>query len=84
MAMGLRFRAVAHDRHGSPSAKFLEQSQRELLPVVLDEAVCGVSGSALEQLAPIVPAELGPSHVRGSEPQQQPFAGAEIGHPCVV
>jgi hypothetical protein len=40
--------AMAHQRYGSALAEFLQQSQRELLPVIFDRLVPCVNGPSLK------------------------------------
>jgi len=46
MTLILIIRTVAQQGHGSLSGQFLNESQREFLPVILDRSVAGVDSTA--------------------------------------
>lgn len=84
VTLGLVFLTVAHKRNGTSSSQRLEQTQSELLPVVLYEAVASIDASTFLQLRPIAPCKITPSDVSLLETMKERFAWPEIGHPYMI
>src|SRR6185295_11379356 len=60
VAVRLVFGAVAHEGDPIPARELLDQTERELLTVILDRAAPRINGPVHEQLPAIFPNESGP------------------------
>jgi hypothetical protein len=65
VALRLVFGAVAHQGDPIPARKPLDQTERELLTVILDRAAPRINGSVHEQFPSIFPKESGPRDAAG-------------------
>jgi hypothetical protein len=85
MAMATRFvfRAMAEQGDGLLLSQMLEQSQGELLPVILDSFVANIYSADFTELLQITTAVLRPRYPAGEDSVAQVFARPEIGHPDV-
>ena len=84
MALRSLFRTLAHDRDCLLFRQDLEQSQRELLPVILDETIPIVDRSVFEEFFSIAPPELDPAKLLIQESPKQLLTRAQIRHPNII
>ena len=64
VTLELILRTVTHDSDVALAGHLLQQTQRELLAVVLDRAAAGIDGSVHQQLAPVFSDKLSPRYAR--------------------
>jgi len=83
MAVRLVFRTVTKERDRLLLRQVLKQSQRKLLPVVLDALVARIHSAGFQHLSGIALTELGPRYPATQEGTTQLFAWAQIRHPNV-
>jgi hypothetical protein len=84
VALLLIFITMAHQSHIPGPAELLQETQRKLLAVVLDEAIVLIDPSNLPKLLSIPTAELAPGNEALMGVFQQGFARRKIWHPNVI
>jgi hypothetical protein len=80
----LIFITVAHQGHMLRPTKRLQQTKRELLPVIFNDTIALIDASALAKFFSIAAAKLAPSNEALLEAFQKHFARRKIGHPDVA
>jgi len=84
VAMGLVFIAMAHQGDVLPAPECLQQSQRKLLPMILDSPILSVEAGAFFQFAPVAATKFRPRDTLLTGSIHESFAGCQIWHPNVI
>ena len=77
----LVFRAMAHQRDMSRSRELLDETQRELLPMILDGAASRIDWPVHEQFGPVTGREPGPRDSAILSCLEQPLTRSEDRRP---
>jgi hypothetical protein len=84
MTLPLVLRTMAHDRDAASPGKPLDESERELLAVILYRPAARIDWAVHEQFVPVLAKELGPGNPTRLAVSKKPLTRRQRWHPHVV